>query len=112
IQAEPIPTALTSVAESHIGNSLNPAAKALLGRTAPSEVTDGSKLSIDEAVRIARTMRGECLVIQGPPGTGKTYTASHMIAALLADGKRVGVTSNGHKAVVNLLQACGKTIRS
>jgi uncharacterized protein len=43
-------------------------------------------------------------VIQGPPGTGKSYTASKVIARLLADGKRVGITSNSHKAIVNLLQ--------
>lgn len=43
------------------------------------------------------------LFIQGPPGTGKTYTSAHAIVALLAAGKRVGVSSNSHKAVNNLL---------
>ena len=56
-------------------------------------------------------MNGGCLVIQGPPGTGKTYTASCMIDSLLAAGKKVGVTSNSHKAVVNLLKACGDAAR-
>jgi uncharacterized protein len=112
VNSEPIPTALCSVAESHLAGSLNPAAMALLSRSAPQSIKDGSSLSTEEAVEAARAMDGECLVIQGPPGTGKTYTASHMIAALLADGKRVGVTSNGHKAVVNLLRACGKTVRN
>lgn len=112
VQPEPIPTALAAVAESLFENLLNPAASALLGRVAPRSIADGSNLSTDEAVRVAQAMDGECLVIQGPPGTGKTYTASHMIAALLGDGKRVGVTSNGHKVVINLLQACGNTVRS
>lgn len=112
VPAEPIPTALTAVAESHLSDTLNSAALSLLSRTAPRSVDGSSATSVEDAIRVAQTMDGECLVIQGPPGTGKTYTASHMIAALLADGKRVGVTSNGHKAVVNLLRACGKTVRS
>jgi uncharacterized protein len=54
-------------------------------------------------------MNGDCLIIQGPPGTGKTYTAGFVINALLQDGKRVGITSNGHKAIMNLLRECGQT---
>ena len=34
-----------------------------------------------------------------------------MIDTLLAGGKKVGVTSNSHKAVVNLLKACGDAAR-
>ncbi len=56
-------------------------------------------------------MAGGCLVIQGPPGTGKTFTASRVIASLLASGKKIGVASNSHKAVVNLLIACGEAVR-
>ena len=43
------------------------------------------------------------LVIQGPPGTGKTYTAKYVIASLLQAGKRIGISSNSHKAIHNLL---------
>ena len=43
------------------------------------------------------------LLVQGPPGAGKTYTASQAIVALLAAGMRVGVASNGHKAINQLL---------
>lgn len=43
------------------------------------------------------------LFIQGPPGTGKTFTSAHVIVSLLAAGKRVGVSSNSHKAINNLL---------
>ena len=43
------------------------------------------------------------LFIQGPPGTGKTYTISHVIVELLKSGRRIGVTSNSHKAIHHLL---------
>ena len=43
------------------------------------------------------------LFIQGPPGSGKTYTSAHVILALIAAEKRVGVSSNSHKAINNLL---------
>lgn len=43
------------------------------------------------------------LTIQGPPGTGKTYTGKHIIAELVKRGMRVGISSNSHKAINNLL---------
>ena len=43
------------------------------------------------------------LFIQGPPGTGKTHTSAHAIVSLLAAGKKVGVASNSHKAINNLM---------
>src|ERR1700681_3594654 len=58
-----------------------------------------------DVAQLARRLGGSALVVQGPPGTGKTFTGAHVIAALLADGKRVGVTSNSHKAINNLLHA-------
>ena len=45
------------------------------------------------------------LVIQGPPGAGKTYTTSHLIVSLIRAGKTVGVASNSHKAIDNVLHA-------
>ena len=38
---------------------------------------------------INRALGGESLVIQGPPGTGKSQTIANLIAALIAQGKRV-----------------------
>jgi predicted RecB family nuclease len=55
----------------------------------------------DLALRLDRS----ALAVQGPPGTGKTYGGGYVIAALLAAGKRIGVTSNSHKAINNLLHA-------
>jgi superfamily I DNA and/or RNA helicase len=49
-------------------------------------------------------------VIQGPPGSGKTYTTSHLIASLIRAGKTVGVASNSHKAIDNVLHAIEKRL--
>ena len=44
------------------------------------------------------------LFIQGPPGAGKTYISSHIITDLLKCGKKIGIASNSHKAIHNLLE--------
>jgi AAA domain len=112
ISKKPIPDALAAVAEKHLHGNLNVAATALLSRVAPAlTLATPDESVLDAAVRISGSMQGGCLVIQGPPGTGKTYTAARMIRELVAAGKRVGVVSNSHKAVVNLLLACGEVFR-
>ena len=63
---------------------------------------------VDFAVRIAGDLKDTALPIQGPPGSGKTYTGARMIAALVAKGRRVGVTATGHKVIRNLLDAIAK----
>lgn len=63
--------------------------------------------TVEAAIRVAASMSGGCLVVQGPPGTGKTFTASNVIASLVAAGEKIGVVSNSHKAINNLLKACG-----
>ena len=57
------------------------------------------------AIRAGASLRESVLPIQGPPGAGKTYCGSHMICALVRDGKRVGITANSHKVIRNLLDA-------
>ncbi len=42
--------------------------------------------------------------MQGPPGTGKTYLTSRVIVNLISRGFKIGVTSNSHKAILNMLQ--------
>ena len=59
---------------------------------------------IKEASNHALNLNHSILCIQGPPGSGKTYTAAHIILNLIQKGKRVGVTSNSHKAILNLLK--------
>jgi uncharacterized protein len=104
-----IPDALFDVASQQLSDNLHAPVKALLERSAPAHLLQKQDESpLDSALRIIKAMSGGCLVIQGPPGTGKTYTASCMIDRLLAAGKKVGVTSNSHKAILNLLSACGE----
>lgn len=68
--------------------------------------------NINGAIRLARDMDSSCLCIQGPPGTGKTYTSAHVIVQLLSEGKKIGITSNSHKAIMNLMRAVCKETNS
>jgi uncharacterized protein len=112
ISAAAIQTALTEVGIKHLANDLHIPVAALFDRTAPvATLQDSGETTVDAAIRIANSMSGGCLVVQGPPGTGKTYTAAHVINALVSAGMKVGVASNSHKAVVNLLIACGEEAR-
>lgn len=66
-------------------------------------VADGRADDFAAVTRLLQRVPGPYRLIQGPPGTGKTFTSSHRILDLLAAGKRVGVSSNSHKAIANLL---------
>lgn len=91
-------------------DSADPAAWDLLLRKPPKAgQTPGASLrgtgetNLDAARRLALALDSTVLPIQGPPGSGKTYVGARMITALLAAGKRVGVTATGHKVITNLL---------
>jgi uncharacterized protein len=58
---------------------------------------------IDQIIQCVCHMQDSYLVIQGPPGSGKTYTGKQVIAELVRQGKKVGICSNSHKAIHNLL---------
>jgi hypothetical protein len=64
--------------------------------------------ALDFAERTVRSLDRSVLAIQGPPGSGKTFTGGAMIAALIAQGKKVGVTATGHKVIRKLLQSAGQ----
>ncbi len=61
-------------------------------------------------IRAVQGLDDTVLCIQGPPGAGKTYTAQHVIEALIRAGKRVGVMSNSHAAIMNLLEPLAKDL--
>ncbi len=59
-----------------------------------------SKLANREQTEIVRTLeRHRAVLVQGPPGTGKSHTIANLIGHLVANGKRVLVTSHTTKAL-------------
>lgn len=91
------------------GQSSASAIDDLIARRPPRLVgRDGGPLLVGDdvtagAITAVRAMDHTTLAIQGPPGTGKTTTGAWIIAALLADGKRIGVMATGHAVILNLL---------
>jgi uncharacterized protein len=75
----------------------------LRGRAPGSAVVEPGVDLVAGSIAAARAMQRTVLYLQGPPGAGKTYTGARVIVSLLADGRRVGVMSNSHKAVNHLL---------
>ncbi|WP_281708799.1 TM0106 family RecB-like putative nuclease [Phaeobacter italicus] len=81
----------------------------LLSRRAPRlrrprerDILDGLD-AVAGTIAAVRDLDGSVLPVQGPPGTGKTYVTARAILALLREGKRIGVASNSHEAVKNVL---------
>jgi predicted RecB family nuclease len=75
------------------------------GRDLTATPRRGGESVTDFATRIVGDLDETVLPIQGPPGSGKTYVGAHMIAALVRQGRRVGVTATSHKVIQNLLEA-------
>jgi uncharacterized protein len=73
-------------------------------------ISGGADL-LQASVDVIRRMKETVLCIQGPPGTGKTFTAAQAILGLLQDGKRIGVTANSHKAILNVLRAVHEAMK-
>lgn len=63
---------------------------------------------VEESIEAVKKMNSSYLLVQGPPGSGKTYTSAKIILSLLKDNKKVGITSNSHKAINNLLKQIEK----
>ncbi len=114
IDSEKMAKALFAFADGMLGGgNRHPAVEQFLRRDPPRLagrdplspiVAPGSDITAG-CVAAVRALDRSYLYVQGPPGAGKTYSGSHMIAALLGDGKRVGVLSNSHKAINHLM--CG-----
>ena len=101
------------------GNSKYRAIEAVLSHSLPAiqGVTAGSPVvptkceALPQIIEAISKLESSYLFVQGPPGAGKTYTGSHVIVALLKKGCRVGVSSNSHKAINNLLQGIVKVAK-
>lgn len=66
-------------------------------------IVRSTESALEDTIHAVTNLDNSALVIQGPPGTGKSYTGARIIASLLADGRRVGISSNSHAAIQNLL---------
>lgn len=77
----------------------------ILLRNAPRLASVGELRDVSEA---AQRLDRSYLFVQGPPGSGKTFHGARAIVDLLRAGKRIGVMSNSHKAIHNLLDEVEK----
>lgn len=86
-----------------VGVEPPPAGAAEIGEYSPwGEPPDVllSKPANAEQVQIARAIETHrAVLVQGPPGTGKSHTIANLIGHLVAQGKRVLVTSHTTKAL-------------
>ena len=88
------------------------ALRRLLGQEAPhitgcrpgADIIDESRDPFPQIIEAIANMDHSHLFIQGPPGAGKTWTGAHVIKELLHRGFKIGVSSNSHKAINNLLR--------
>lgn len=106
IDSAPIRDALQKFARAVVdhGVASNPyrAATEILLRNSP-RIRGAALHAQDNLLDAVRRLDDSYLFVQGPPGSGKTFHGARAIVQLLRDGKRVGVTSNSHKAIHNLL---------
>jgi uncharacterized protein len=112
LRTDVIAAALRDVIEDQCGARRLTALDDLLTCAAPrlaigprADLLDGADPLTGTIAAIA-AMDGTVLPIQGPPGTGKTYVTARAILALVRQGHRVGVASNNHEAIRNVLMGC------
>jgi predicted RecB family nuclease len=75
----------------------------IAGRQPGAAIVSENLESVGEAAIAISRLDHSHMLVQGPPGTGKTYLCAYTIVELLSQGRRVGVASNSHKAINNLL---------
>ena len=100
---------LTPSGDGNVGDGESVAGGVESGRASESgmgaDILGGADPVHGTVAAVAR-MDGTTLPIQGPPGSGKTYVAVRAILSLVRAGHRVGVSSNSHKAIQNVLLGC------
>ncbi|UTA47068.1 TM0106 family RecB-like putative nuclease [Simiduia sp. 21SJ11W-1] len=124
INPEPVPSAIAAQARAFLQGELGACAITdFLNRSAPRlshELPVGAPLitattpeaRLAQIIERVQQLDASYLTLQGPPGAGKSYTGSRIIGALLAQGARVGIASNSHKAINNLLLGAAKYCRA
>lgn len=112
IQTGVIADALRDVITDQCGARRYTAVDDLLSRAAPRLRSGprgdllGEEDPVASTIAVVNDMDGTVLPIQGPPGTGKTYVSARAILSLVRRGFRVGVASNSHEAIRNVLMGC------
>jgi len=113
VNPNPIPQAITEIVAAYESDDLGRCAIIeFLNRNKPViSGHDGGAIApssdpaekLQQIIMAAQRLDHSYLAIQGPPGAGKSYTGKHIIAELLKEGAKVGISSNSHKAINNLL---------
>ncbi|SHF45408.1 uncharacterized protein SAMN05444279_1512 [Ruegeria intermedia] len=110
INPHPIPSAIAAVIADQCGPRRNRAADDLLARAAPRFAGPSPLRAtgdpVERLIAAVGAMDDTVLPVQGPPGTGKTHVTARAILSLVRKGKRVGVASNSHEAIRNVLMGC------
>ena len=112
VLAKPIDTSIQEIAENYLKTGkLNKCLDNFLSKDRPNLKKDGdTNLSkwgsntLEAAIEISSSLDGGYLCMQGPPGTGKTYVGSRVISSLVNQGYKIGIASNSHKAINNILE--------
>ena len=91
--------------------SINKCLDNFLSRSRPNLKEDlGTDLSswgedtLEASIKVSSSLDGGYFCMQGPPGTGKTYVGSRVISSLVSQGYKIGIASNSHKAINNILE--------
>tara|TARA_R110000796_G_scaffold221657_1_gene337803 strand:+ start:13980 stop:17204 length:3225 start_codon:yes stop_codon:yes gene_type:complete len=116
IDSKVIVAAVRDVIEDQCGPRRYSAIADLLSRSPPRlyTLTDdilGNADPVAGSIAAVHAMQESLLPIQGPPGTGKTHISARAILSLIKAGYRVGVASNSHEAIRNVLLGCEKAFK-
>ena len=121
VNANPIPQSIYQVVEGYESGQLERCAIIdFLNRSKPviKNYKEGPIASsndpnqrLHQVINAVRNLNNSYLTIQGPPGSGKSHTGKHIIAELVKTGAKIGVSSNSHKAINNLLLSTAKFCR-
>jgi uncharacterized protein len=111
VEPKPKPQTMSGFADQLLdGADINPVTMALLRRDPPRFTAGGEPVGgvftddLADMTRWVTHLDNSYAAIQGPPGAGKTYSAAHLIHALILAGRRVGVTATTHHAIDNVLE--------
>ena len=112
VPSSPIDLSIQDIAHDYLHTGkINKCLENFLSRSAPNLSENfGSDLSsygediLDSAINISSCLDGGYFCMQGPPGTGKTYVGSRVISSLVNQGFKIGIASNSHKAINNILE--------